>query len=34
MLNRVSNLTYSADQRISLTTWQRAYLKGAAGASD
>jgi ABC-type oligopeptide transport system substrate-binding subunit len=26
MHNRVSNLTYSADQHISLTTWQRAYL--------
>jgi ABC-type oligopeptide transport system substrate-binding subunit len=26
MHNHVSNLTYSADQHISLTTWQRAYL--------
>ncbi len=26
MHNRVSNLTYSADQHISLTTWRNAYL--------
>ena len=24
--------TFLADQHISLTTWQRAYLKGAVGA--
>jgi hypothetical protein len=34
MHSDVSNLTYSADQHISLATWQRAYLKGAAVAVD
>jgi hypothetical protein len=26
MRDHVSNRTYGPDQRISLTTWQRAYL--------
>jgi ABC-type oligopeptide transport system substrate-binding subunit len=27
MRSKVSNLTYGADQHISLTTWQRAYIR-------
>ncbi len=34
MRSGVVGLTYSADQHISLTSWQRAYLKGAAVAPE
>jgi ABC-type oligopeptide transport system substrate-binding subunit len=34
MRSDVSNLTYSADQHISLATWQIAFVKGAAVAVD